>query len=48
LKPSEQLFYDQARMEDMGLERQVTLFFEPTSEVSRGSQAVAGANCGAS
>src|SRR5436190_12444062 len=35
LKPSEQLFYDQARKEDMGFESQVTLFFEPTSEESR-------------
>ena len=35
LKPSEQLFYDQARTEDMGFESQVTLFFEPTSEASR-------------
>ena len=35
VKPSEQLFYDQARIEDMGFERQVTLFFEPTSDASR-------------
>jgi len=35
LKPSEQLFCDRARTEDMGFENQVTLFFEPTSEASR-------------
>jgi len=35
LKSGEQLFNDQAREEDMGIERQVTLFFEPKSEESR-------------